>query len=352
MKSNLLHIFADPARPTLILAPMQDITDLGFWRLIHQRGGADIYFTEYFRVHPASRLDRTIVHCIETHGTGRPVIAQMIGDDPTHSVRTARALQKLPIAAIDLNLGCPAPLVCKKSAGGGLLRHPDRIRELLSVLRDAIDIPFTVKTRIGSLSGDEFPALLEIFARAGLDALTVHGRTVAQMYRPPVDHARIREAAKIMPCPVIANGNVQSPADAQRMAAETGCAGLMLGRGAIRNPWLFQQIRQVRDGLAPFQPTLRDVLHYLHELFALSDETGVPDAARVARVKKFLTFIGPGLGGGQFLREIRRTHLPSEFFACAAKWLDSQEPFAIEPNHSPAADLAGCKIEPAPNLKD
>ncbi|HPU55427.1 MAG TPA: tRNA-dihydrouridine synthase family protein, partial [Verrucomicrobiota bacterium] len=143
---------------------MQDVTDLAFWRLMARYGGADVYFTEYFRVHATSRLEKHIVASITHNPTGRPVIAQLIGNDIPSLVRAARELQRLPIIAIDLNLGCPAPVVYKKCAGGGLLREPAKVDAILGALRDAIEIPFTVKTRLGFDTADRFTELLGIFA--------------------------------------------------------------------------------------------------------------------------------------------------------------------------------------------
>src|ERR1041384_6784347 len=172
--------------PVLALAPMQDVTDGAFWNLIHRYGGADVYWTEYFRVHAVSRLEKWIVESIEQNSTGRPVIAQMIGNDIPSLVRTAKELQKLPGAAIALTLGCPAPIVYRKGAGGGLLREPQRIDSILGALRDAVKIKFTVKTRIGFENSDVFSDLLPIYAKHSLDLLTVHGRTVKEMYRAEV----------------------------------------------------------------------------------------------------------------------------------------------------------------------
>ena len=130
--------------PFLALAPMQDVTDGAFWKLMHRYGGADVYWTEYFRVHAVSRPEKWILDSIEQNATDRPVVAQMIGNDIPSLIRTAKELQQLPVAAIDLNLGCPAPIVYKKCAGGGLLREPQRIDSILGALRDAVSIKFTV----------------------------------------------------------------------------------------------------------------------------------------------------------------------------------------------------------------
>jgi len=135
--------------PLLALAPMQDVTDLPFWKLMTAYGGADIYWTEYFRIRPDSHLEPHILKSVTGNPTGRPVVAQMIGNSIPDLIRSARELQQYPIAAIDLNLGCPAPVVYRKCAGGGLLREPQRIDAILGALRDAVKIPFTVKTRLG-----------------------------------------------------------------------------------------------------------------------------------------------------------------------------------------------------------
>ena len=242
--SNLLR---GPA-PVLALAPMQDVTTLQFWRVIARYGGPDAYWTEYFRVHGDSRPEKWILDSITKNPTGKPVVAQLIGNDIPALVRTAKELQQYPVAAIELNLGCPAPIVYRKCAGGGLLREPQKIDAILGALRDAVTIPFTVKTRIGFESPAEFDALLPLFAKHPIDLLTVHARTVRQMYRPGVRYDLIARAARELRCPVLANGNVHSAAHAQAVLAETGARGLMIGRGAIRNPWLFEQIRQQLRG--------------------------------------------------------------------------------------------------------
>ena len=149
--SNLLRAGA----PVLALAPMQDVTTLQFMRVIARYGGPDVYWTEYFRVHGDSRPEKWILDSITKNPTGKPVVAQLIGNDIPALVRNAKLLQQFPVAAIDLNLGCPAPIVYRKCAGGGLLREPQRIDAILGALRDAVTIPFTVKTRIGFESAAE-----------------------------------------------------------------------------------------------------------------------------------------------------------------------------------------------------
>jgi len=318
--------------PLLALAPMQDVTTLEFWRVLARYGGPDVYWTEYFRVHPTSRPEKWILQSIKENPTGRPVVAQLIGNDIPALVRTARELQRYPVAAIDFNLGCPAPVVYRKCAGGGLLRDPEKIDAILGALREAVSIPFTAKTRIGFESPAEFDALLPVFARHALDLLTVHGRTVVQKYRSGVRYDLIARAAREMRCPVLANGNVHSADQALALLVETGARGLMIGRGAIRNPWLFDQIRQRSRGIPVRLPIGRDVLAYVRELWEAEATPAVRESARVQRLKKLMNYIGEGATRAEtFLREIRRVTTRSDFFRVCEAHLDHDQPMPLEP---------------------
>jgi tRNA-dihydrouridine synthase len=311
---------------------MQDVTDLPFWNLIRTYGGADVYFTEYFRVHSTSTLDKPILKSVTENPTGKPVVAQMIGNDVPSLVRTARELQQYPIAGVDLNLGCPAPVVYRKCAGGGLLREPQRIDSILGALRDAVQIRFTVKTRVGFDSPDVFSELLPIFRKHSIDLLTVHGRTVADMYRSEVRYDLIARAVAEMQCPVLANGNVHSAEQAQEVLRATGARGLMIGRGAIRNPWLFQQIRQHQCGEAIFVPRGRDVLDYARALYDAVCAPSVREFAQVQKMKKYMNYLGVGVDcDGQFLHQIRRVETKEDFFRVSEEFLSHDRLMPLEP---------------------
>jgi tRNA-dihydrouridine synthase len=316
--------------PLLALAPMQDVTTLQFMCVIARYGGPDVYWTEYFRVHGDSRPEKWILDSITKNPTGKPVVAQLIGNNIPALVRNAKLLQQHPVAAIDLNLGCPAPVVYRKCAGGGLLRDLEKIDAILGALRDAVTIPFTVKTRVGFESAEEFDELLPVFARHPIDLLTVHARTVKQMYRPGVRYDLIARAARELRCPVLLNGNVFSAAQAQALLAETGARGLMIGRGAIRNPWLFDQIRRQIRGEKIKLPSGRDVLAYVRDLWENEITPGVPEPAQVMRMKKFMNFIGEGVGG-EFLFAIRRVTAAADFWRVCEDYLNHDRPLPLEP---------------------
>lgn len=331
MPKSLSQLLAQPG-PILALAPMQDVTDRAFWSVLMPFGGADVFVTEYFRVYPQSCLNREILSSITRNPTGRPVIAQMIGNEPSELVRTARELEHYPVAAIDLNLGCPAPVVYRKCAGGGLLREPNRVDLLLGTLRDAIRIPFTVKMRVGFESTDEFDRLLPILARHSIDWLVVHGRTVREMYRSEVHYDLIRRAAEALPYPVLANGNIASADRAWQILAETKTRGLMIGRGAIRNPWLFEQIRAVGRGETPHTPLGREVLHYVQTLYQTVCPAEMREQARVQKIKKHLNYLGLGVDPvGAFLHAMRRVQTEVGLFQVCRQFLDHDQPMPLVP---------------------
>jgi len=315
--------------PVLVLAPMQDVTDRAFWELMTRYGGADLYYTEYFRVYPTSRLDKPILESITRNPTGCPVVAQMIGNDIPSLVRSAKELQQHAIAAIDLNLGCPAPVVYRKCAGGGLLRDLPRVDGILGALREAIPGKFTVKTRLGFDDERTLEALLPLFRKHAVDLVTVHGRTVLQMYHGGIRHDLIALAARELSCPVIANGNVSTPEDASQVLTSTEAAGLMIGRGAVRNPWIFSQIREHLANKHVTLPTGREVLTYVRDLYNTVCTPDVPDPKQVQKIKKYANFLGEGIGP-DFLHDVRRVTTKAEFFALCERHLDHDRPMPLD----------------------
>ncbi|MEX2581347.1 MAG: tRNA-dihydrouridine synthase family protein [Verrucomicrobiales bacterium] len=323
-----------PVRPVLSLAPMQDVSVLPLWRCLSRRGGPDLYVTEYLRVHRDSVPEKAVLASIRGMSGRAPVVAQMIGNDPEHLVRTAKFVQEnSDCAGIDVNLGCPAPKVCGKLAGGALLKNKDLIRRIAVDLRSVVAGSLTLKTRVGFESEGEFDELLELFAELPIDGLAVHGRTVRERYQSAVHTECIARAVGRLPFPVTANGSIVSAAAASGMLARTGAAGLMIGRGGIRNPWLFEQIRAEGSGELSPRPRLRDVLDYILELTKEVDREGNfhGPAQLVHRMKKFTNYIASGLGGGALNERLRRATTRQEFESACRDGLSSDDPFPEEP---------------------
>ena len=346
-----------PGQPLTALAPMQDVTDLAFMRVIAHYGAPDFYVTEFFRVHAQSRPEKHILRSITENATGRPIFAQLIGEDIHHLTRTAAELLKHPVAGIDLNLGCPAPKVYKKNVGGGLLREPAKIDEILGALRAAVPGLFTVKMRIGFEDTAHFDRILELVNRHQVDLLALHGRTVKEMYRSEVHYEAIAHAVGRVRCPLLANGNVTSAAAAVRIAGETRAAGVMIGRHAIRNPWIFRQCREAFAGQPVAKITLADVHDYVERLYRTTQTPEIPERAHVNKMKKYLNFVGQSVDPqGAFLHDMRRAQSEPELFAVCDRHLLAEptrefvpEPYPgviARPNcETPSADADGCSLE-------
>lgn len=346
-----------PGQPLTALAPMQDVTDLAFMRVISHYGAPDYFFTEFFRVHAQSRPEKHILRSIDENTTGRPIFAQLIGEDPGHLQRTVAELLRHPIAGIDLNLGCPAPKVYKKNVGGGLLREPERIGSILACLRAAVPGLFTVKMRIGFDDTGAYDRILDLMNENAVDLLSVHGRTVKDGYRTEVRYDYIGRAASRANCPVLANGNVSSADRAVTVLAQTNAAGVMIGRHAIRNPWIFKQCRERFSGRDVTRITLADVREYVERLYVATESPGFAERYHVNKMKKYLNFVGQSVDpNGAFLHEMRRTQTKAELFAVCDRHLlmDPTREYALEPFpgvvarpncETPSESTDGCSLE-------
>ncbi len=321
--------------PLTALAPMQDVTNLWFMKVIAQYGSPDYFFTEYFRVNETSRLNRSILAAITENDTGRPVFAQMIGESIPDLVRTAKELCNYNIAGVDLNMGCPAPRIYRKQVGGGLLLTPEKVDRILGELRQAVsDRPLTVKMRVGFENTDTFYKILDLINRHSIDLLSLHGRTVKDMYHGPVKYDLIAEAVRWVNCPVLANGNIYSAKKALEVLSQTGAAGVMVGRWAIGNPWLFNQIRQALQGEAIAPVPLVEVRNYIERLWQTPEAPNIPERARVGYLKMFLNYIALSVDAeGHFLRLMRQAQTEVELFKICDRFLLAEETktLALEP---------------------
>ena len=336
---------------------MQDVTDLAFMSVMAHYGAPDYFFTEFLRVHAQSKPEKHILRSIDENQTGRPVFAQLIGEDLHHLARTAGELLRHPVAGIDLNMGCPAPKVYKKNVGGGLLRDPQKIDEILGVLRQAVPGLFTVKMRIGFEDTVHFERILDLINKHDVDLLSLHGRTVKEMYRSEVHYDYIARAVQRVKCPVLANGNITSAATAVRVLAQTKAAGVMIGRHAIRNPWIFRQCREAFAGQPVTSITLAEVRDYIARLYTATDHAGLLERDHVNKMKKYLNFVGQSVDAtGAFLHHMRRTETEAQLFAVCDRHLLSEpaklfadEPYPgviARPNcETPSANADGCSLD-------
>lgn len=287
------------------LAPMQDITDYAFMRIIDGFGSPDYAVTEYIRIHQNYELDADALMCATKNACGKAVAVQFIGENENYLRSAIRDLAKMRprVEMLDLNIGCPAPKVYRKNVGGGLLREPEKIGELCRLFRSEWEGCFSVKMRLGFDSAEGFEDILGEVLSGNPDFLTIHARTVKQLYRGEPDYSKIAKAARMCKIPVIANGDILSARSALDLAGALGCAGVMIGRAAVRNPWIFRQIAQLRAGENPFVPLKSDVREYIEKLRTkLFANCRYPDA----HMKKYLNFVGTAVDPrGEFLANMR-----------------------------------------------
>lgn len=232
-----------PAHGPLVLAPMAGVTDLAF-RTICARLGASVTVTEMVSSRALVYQDRKSVTLLKrTPGDGL-CGAQIFGNDPAIMAQAAQlVLTHGEFDFIDINMGCPVPKIAGNNCGSALMKNPPLCGDIVRAVKAAVDLPVTVKIRKGwdenSVNAVEVAKYCE---EAGADAICVHGRTRAQMYEPPADWDIIGAVKQSVSVPVIGNGDVRCVQDAVKMMADTGCDMVMIGRGALGNPWIFREI--------------------------------------------------------------------------------------------------------------
>ncbi|MFP6900871.1 MAG: tRNA-dihydrouridine synthase family protein, partial [Opitutales bacterium] len=239
--------------------------------------------------------------------------------------------------------------------GGGLLRDLADADRVLGVLRACIPGLFTVKMRIGFEDDVRFGELLGLIEKHGVDLLSLHTRLVRDGYRGPARHLYAQRAVERLSCPVLLNGDVSSATRAIALLEETGVHGVMIGRAAIRNPWIFRQLRELQAGQPVHAPVLADLYGYLEQLYEAFDHPDLPEVKKVARMKKFLNFVGLGVDAeGRFLHEARRAKTRAELFGICSRHLLEEgrgelvfpdEPFpglVARPNREGTAPVSVC----------
>ncbi|MBI2132983.1 MAG: tRNA dihydrouridine synthase DusB [Candidatus Tectomicrobia bacterium] len=288
----------------LVMAPMAGYTNLPFRRLVSVRG-AGMVATEMVSSQALVRRHPKTLALMRTEAGERPVSVQLFGADPAMMGEAAAIVEETGADVIDLNCGCPVKKITKTEAGSALLCDPDRAGEVVSAMVRSVRGPVTVKMRtgwdtVGTRQAERFAKAVE---GAGAAAITVHGRTRHAMFGGAVDLEAIGRVKRAVSIPVLGNGSILTPGDAMRMIERTGVDGLMIGRGAIGNPWIFSRlIHWFRTGELPPPPSLaeRRAVAVAH-LQGLQDELG--QRPGVLHARKHLAAYTKGMRGGAAFRE-------------------------------------------------
>mgnify|MGYP000295611245 CR=1 FL=1 len=241
-----------------ILAPMAGVTDLPF-RLLCKEQGAGLLCMEMISAKALQYKNKNTKALLAIHPEEYPVSLQLFGSDPKIMSEMAKMIEDLPFQILDINMGCPVPKVVRNGEGSALMKNPKLVHEIVSAVSKAIEKPVTVKIRKG-FDDDHINAveIAKIIEDAGGAAVAVHGRTREQYYSGKADWDIIRQVKEAVSIPVIGNGDVISGEKALQMRRETGCDGVMIARGALGDPWLFERVNAAIEGLpAPKAPNLQ-----------------------------------------------------------------------------------------------
>lgn len=248
-----------------ILAPMAGVTDLPF-RLLCKEQGAGLLCMEMVSAKAIQYNNKNTKALLEIHPEEMPVSLQLFGSDPDVISEIAKQIEERPFSILDINMGCPVPKIVRNGEGSALMKQPKLVHEIVSKTVKAIKKPVTVKIRKGfddsCINAVEIAKIIE---DAGASAVAVHGRTREQYYSGKADWEIIRQVKEAVSIPVIGNGDVVSGESAIAMQKETGCDGVMIGRGAQGNPWIFSELLAYdRTGEMPTRPTMEEIKQMIY----------------------------------------------------------------------------------------
>ncbi len=312
-------------QPTL-LAPLEGVGHAVFRELVAAQGGLGMVCMEFLRVGNVPVHGPSLLRRIQ-RTADLPLSVQLLGADADRMAEAAAVVTQSGADVVDINLGCPVRRVVSKGAGAALLRDPERLAKLLNRVRDAVPGLLSAKIRAGFDDTRPLDAIGNAAQSAGLDFIAVHPRSRAQQYEGVADWRLIRRLKKQLHIPVVGNGDCWHAADALRMERETGCDAVMIGRGALRNPWIFSQVAALRAGRCPVAPTGAHVVDYLERAAAAYNKV-FPERPHLVcgRLKELSRYLGRAIpDGGQFVQEVLRTADSPALLAVAGRRLGDLE---------------------------
>jgi nifR3 family TIM-barrel protein len=312
--------------PPLILAPMAGITDQYFRRILKRIGGVGVVSMEFISSEALTRGSERTRSMLRFHPEERPLAIQIYGSDAARMADAAAEVEALGADIVDINMGCPANKILKGCAGAALMGDLGLAGRILRACRDRVRIPLTVKFRLGlDDQRANYLDLGRLCQDSGADAVALHARTARQMFTGRADWDRIRRLKETLAIPVSGNGDIASPGDAISMLRETGCDGVMIGRAAMQNPWIFRQTAAALAGEEPGPVTLLDRREMMLGHFRLLRDREEEKFA-LHKIRTFTGWYTHGLPNGRHLRQkISSLTTVGEFLGEIEAFFDSLE---------------------------
>ena len=318
-----------PVEPPLILAPMAGITDRYFRSILKRIGGVGLVSMEFISSEGITRKNERTLNMMAFAHEERPLAIQIYGSNAETMANAAEVVQEIGADVCDINMGCPANKILKGCSGAALMGDLKLAEDIIASARRVLDIPLTVKFRAGLDDKRlNFIELGKICEANGVAAITLHPRTAKQFYRGKADWERIARLKESVSIPVVGNGDVQTPEDAVEMFEKTGCDAIMVGRGAMTNPWIFRQTADLIAGRPLHYPTLEERRSLILGHFGMMRVQEEPKHV-LHKVRKFTGWYTHGLQNGKMLRQkIQSIDSVDAFFDELEKFFDSVQALA------------------------
>ncbi len=326
----------DFSKPLYVLAPLAGFTDLPF-RSVVKKFGVDLTVSEMISSNALAHGSKKTERMLQKSPLETPYSVQIAGSDPEIIKRALEVINaREGIDVVDLNCGCPVPKVFNNLQGSALLSDLEKMGRAIETIKRYSDKPYTsVKIRLGVREKNHV-AIAKVCEEAGADFIAVHGRTRSGKFKAPVDYDAIAEVKASVSIPVIANGDIDSPAKARWVLEHTGCDGIMIGRAAVGNPWIFRQIKEGSDEVSP--ELMREVvLEHFDQMIAHYGEYGV-----ILFRKHLHTYSKAGLPGASAFRHKVNTLSDPEQMRREVERFFSQEP--LEPRQAPTQESLSCPL--------
>ena len=292
---------------------MAGVTDYTFRRLIKRRGGVGLVVSEFISVEGLTRGNPKSKRQMHFDEEERPFAVQIFGGQVERMAMGAEMAEEVGADILDINCGCPAPKVLKNGGGSGLLRDIPRLETILKEIKKSITIPLTLKVRTGySDASINVVDVAKMAEQCGVEHIQVHGRTREQGYKGLANWDLIKQVKEAVSIPVSGNGDITTIDYGMQRWRETGTDGILIGRGAMQNPWIFRQFQDVIAGRDPYQPDLEEKKTVLLEFFGMCREE-MPEIVALGKMKQLAGQFTKGLvGGAQFRQTLYHSHSAEE----------------------------------------